>query len=78
MTTNDSSHLLPPIDRLLRLGDVKALTGLSRTRLYLFASMGTFPRPVRIGPKAVAWRLSEINTWIAERPSTRSEKGQGE
>jgi prophage regulatory protein len=28
---------------------------------------GTFPRPIALGPGAVAWRESEINDWIAAR-----------
>lgn len=53
--------------RLLRLPAVKARTGLSRSTIYLYVSEGTFPKPVRLGPRAVAWIESEIAAWIHAR-----------
>jgi prophage regulatory protein len=29
---------------------------------------GTFPAPVRIGARAVAWRVSEVEQWLEARP----------
>lgn len=64
----EPTTMIEPIDeRLLRCPDVMARTGLSRTRLYLAVQEGRFPRPVRIGSKAVAWRLSDILAWMASR-----------
>jgi len=51
----------------LRLPDVKALTGLSKTSLYTMIREKSFPAPVRLGPRAVAWVRSEIRRWAAER-----------
>jgi prophage regulatory protein len=51
-------------DRLLRLPEVKNRTGLSRTTIYRRVTARTFPRPVSLGPKAIAWRESSINEWI--------------
>lgn len=52
---------------LLRLPVVKARTGLSRSTIYLYVSEGTFPKPVQLGPRAVAWVADEIEAWIAQR-----------
>ena len=52
------------IDRLLRRPDVEAVTGLSRSSLYAKMDSGDFPRPVRIGARAVAWRASDIQEWL--------------
>ncbi|MDG4647920.1 AlpA family phage regulatory protein [Roseibacterium sp. SDUM158017] len=54
-------------DRLLRRREVEAMTGLSRSSLYAAMAEGRFPRPVRIGLKAVAWRSREIAEWIEAR-----------
>ncbi|MGX1101067.1 helix-turn-helix transcriptional regulator [Amorphus sp. MBR-141] len=57
-------------DRLLRLKEVVQLTGLSRSTLYRRVADGSFPRPRSLGPNAVAWRLSEVEAWIDELPTT--------
>ena len=35
----------------------------------------TFPKPVKIGSRAVAWRKNEVDRWIFSRKPT---KGEGE
>lgn len=39
-------------------------TGKPRASIYREMQAGTFPRPERIGPRAVAWRLSELCRWM--------------
>lgn len=52
---------------LLRLPVVRARTGLSRSSIYARVAAGTFPRPIAIGPRAVAWPSDAIDAWIGER-----------
>jgi prophage regulatory protein len=47
---------------------VRQKTGLSRASVYNYISLGLFPRQRRIGPGRVAWRASEVRTWIEGRP----------
>ena len=54
--------------RLLRLREVLALCGLSRSTLYRQMGEGAFPRPLRVGVRAVRWRESEIEDWLVSRP----------
>jgi len=54
-------------DRVLRLPDVKALSGLSRSTIYLRVSEGLFPRPIPLGPRMIGWRQSEIDAINAAR-----------
>jgi prophage regulatory protein len=49
---------------ILRLPEVLARTGLSRTNVYRRVAAGTFPAPVALGPRAVGWRESDIIEWI--------------
>jgi prophage regulatory protein len=51
----------------LRLPDVKAVTGLSKSSLYVLIREKRFPAPVRLGPRTVAWVRSEVKQWAAER-----------
>ena len=51
----------------LRLRGVRAVTGLSKSSLYALIRGNSFPAPVRIGPRSVAWVESEVKEWAAER-----------
>lgn len=63
--TVDTTH--QHIDRMLRRKEVEAITGRSRSAIYEGMAAGTFPKPVKIGARAVAWPESVIRQWIAER-----------
>ena len=56
---------------LLRLPEVINRTGRSRSRIYADLRTGDFPRPLNIGPRAVAWLDSEIDQWIERRVAER-------
>jgi len=49
---------------ILRLPSVKARTGLSRSTIYLRIKEGAFPKPVKLGARAVGWLESEIGDWL--------------
>jgi len=49
----------------LRRRTVETKTGLSRSTIYARIAAGTFPKPVRIGPRAVAWLESDVEAWQA-------------
>ena len=55
-------------DAVLRLPAVMARCGLRRTSIYRGIGEGTFPAPVALGARAVAWRESDIEAWLATRP----------
>ncbi|MAM57190.1 MAG: AlpA family transcriptional regulator, partial [Salinicola sp.] len=52
-------------NRLLRRRDVELKTGKSRSAIYAGVRNGTFPAPVPIGDKSVAWLEEEVDSWIA-------------
>ena len=54
----------------LRLRAVIRVTGLSRSTLYRLIANKQFPRPVRLGPRAVAWRRTDVEAWGEARPVT--------
>lgn len=54
-------------DSLLRLDQVRARTGLSRSSVYSRVATGEFPRPIALGSRSVAWVESEISAWIQAR-----------
>lgn len=52
---------------ILRLPEVKARTGLSRSTIYLRIAEDRFPRPISLGGRAVGWIRSEIDGWVDEQ-----------
>lgn len=54
-------------DRILRIKEVRAVTGLGRTSVYRLAQAGSFPQPIKLGERASGWRESEIQGWIIDR-----------
>jgi len=56
-------------EQLLRLPQVKSITGLSKSTIYSRIAEGTFPKQIPIGPRLVVWVESDIQNWIAEQVS---------
>lgn len=56
--------------KLLRRTEVEQIVGLSRSTLYTMIQEGRFPTPVRVGARAVAWPLIEIEEWIGNLQRT--------
>jgi prophage regulatory protein len=52
---------------ILRLPEVKARTGLSRSEIYRRESVGEFPRRVSLGARSVGWPATEVHDWIEAR-----------
>jgi prophage regulatory protein len=57
--------------KFLKINEVMALTGLTRSTLYLKIQQGEFPAQVRLGPRSVAWSSDEIADWQAARLAAR-------
>lgn len=51
-------------DRILRLPQVREKVGRASATIWKDVSEGTFPPPVRIGPRAVGWKNSELQAWL--------------
>jgi prophage regulatory protein len=52
-------------DRLLNKWAVEQRTSLDITTIYRKMKAGTFPQPLRVGRRRVAWRESDIAAWQA-------------
>jgi prophage regulatory protein len=60
-------------ERLLRRNEVEARCGIARSTIYDMMANGTFPKPVKLGARAVAWPESEITSWLEQRIAQRDE-----
>ena len=64
--------------RFLRLPEVLARTGLSRSTIYVRLDQGRFPRPVSLGGRAVGWIEAEVDEWMRDRiAASRSGAARG-
>jgi prophage regulatory protein len=50
--------------KLIRIKVVMDRTGLARSTVYKYISEKKFPKPIKLGTRAVAWVESEIEAWI--------------
>lgn len=53
-------------DRLVRLPEVRSLTGLSTATIYRKMDEGRFPPKVRLSVNIVAWYASDVGRWVAD------------
>ena len=57
--------------KFLRLPQVIDRTGYRKTAIYERFQQGDFPRPVKLGPRAVGWLDSEVEEWMRSRLKAR-------
>lgn len=55
-------------DSILRITDVTTVTKQSKPTIYRLIKAGAFPEPISLGIRAVGWRESDVQKWIADRP----------
>ncbi|MCB1663637.1 MAG: AlpA family transcriptional regulator [Porticoccaceae bacterium] len=54
--------------KILRLREVKEITGLSRSTIYLEIAKGKFPKQIQLtGARSVGWHESAIIQWVESR-----------
>ena len=58
----------PPTDTTyINIREVVALTSLSRSTIYVYMEKQGFPRPYRLGLRAVRWDKAEVLEWLRKR-----------
>ena len=67
---NAHATIVRPVGRLLRRQEVETETGLCRSSIYAKMAAGEFPRPLRIGKRAVRWPSSAIEDWKEAQPTS--------
>lgn len=51
-------------DRLLRIHEVAARVTFSVRKIWRDVAAGSFPQPVRLGPRTIRWRESDVEGFI--------------
>lgn len=50
--------------RIMRLSEVKMVTGLSKTTIYRFEKQGRFPSRVSLGERSVGWMEDDVHNFL--------------
>ena len=58
-----------PSLKVLKRSAVESITCLSRSSIYAKMENGTFPKPIKISERAVAWLEHEVQDWLSGRIS---------
>jgi prophage regulatory protein len=56
---------------VIRFPEVKSRCGISHSNIYNQINQGTFPKPIRLGERAVGWLSSEIDDWLSRKAEER-------
>lgn len=69
----DAKALAASARRLVAFNQLDPTYGIKFTRVWLdqLIRRGLFPAPVKVSEHRIAWRASEIEEWIATRPTAR-------
>jgi len=52
---------------LIRIKEVLAMTGVSRSFIYHHRKSGDFPNPIHLSSRSVAWVRSSVEDWIKSK-----------
>lgn len=61
---NQVSPSPQPVEQLLRIQGVSAVTTLSKSCINLWVAQGKFPRPLTLSSTIKVWRASDIQSWL--------------
>ena len=56
------------MNELLTRPQVEAMLGVKKSAIYQWMRERDFPTPIRLSPRAVRWKASEIEKWLAAQP----------
>lgn len=62
--------------QILKLSEVKLITGLSASSVYRAAANGTFPKPIKLGERSSGWLKSEVEQWLQKRIEASRNDGE--
>ena len=63
------------IDTFLREPETERVSGIPKSSRYQMIARGEFPKPIKLGRRAVAWSAAEIAEWQRNRIAARDDNG---
>ena len=62
------------MERLIRIGEVIELCGLSRSSIWRLERRGQFPSRRKLAIRAVGWKRSELEVWLNSRAQANQQR----
>jgi prophage regulatory protein len=63
---------------IMRMTDVCSELGVSRASVYRLLQSGSFPKPLKLGKRAIGWERDHIQQWVKSRSAAlQTEQAQG-
>ena len=59
-------------NKIHRIKSVCDITGLPKSTVYAKMLNGEFPRPIKLGRRAVGWKSDELEAWISKQSTAVS------
>lgn len=59
------------MERLIKAREVEELTSVNKRTFNRWVDQGTFPIPVRLSERRIAWVLSEVMDWIEQQKQNK-------
>ena len=70
VSTAGGTSSLEQRPKFARMPSVVRFTGLGRSTIYRMIAAREFPGTVKLGPRAVGWRWSDLDAWSETRPTS--------
>jgi prophage regulatory protein len=61
------------MERILRIGEVREITGLARTTIWRLERERQFPARLQLASRSVGWLASEVMAWLETRTRANPE-----
>lgn len=65
-------YQLPPEGYTRQNQLIPGIVPISKSTLWAWVKDGKFPKPVKLGPRTTAWKVSEIRDWIDSHASSET------
>lgn len=62
------------VQKILRLDETLSATGYAQSTLYDKVAKGEFPKPIKLGVRAVGWLENEVADWQKSRIAARDQE----
>ena len=62
------------VPQIFRRRQLEKQLGLTRSSIYKMREDGEFPRPIKLGRRAVGWRADEVANWLDKMQEATSDE----
>ncbi|MDB2608961.1 AlpA family transcriptional regulator [Paracoccaceae bacterium] len=62
------------VPQIFRRRQLEKQLGLTRSSIYKMMEDGEFPRPIKLGRRAVGWRADEVANWLDKMQEATSDE----